>query len=60
METESIESGILSGADDPLPKSRPAFPPIKKEKLADGSEVRKIPVPTCFSPTPTSVILATC
>lgn len=25
---------------------RPAFPPIKKEKLADGTEVRKVPVPS--------------
>merc|ERR1712083_967407 len=32
-----------SGTTAPL---RPAFPPIKREKLADGSEVRKIPVPS--------------
>jgi len=46
METESIESGVLSGVENTLPKAKPAFPPIKKEKLADGSEVRKIPVPS--------------
>ena len=46
METESIESGVLSGVESTLPKAKPAFPPIKKEKLADGSEVRKIPVPS--------------
>jgi len=45
---EQQESGVsdlesLSGATTPL---RPAFPPIKKERLADGSEVRKIPVPS--------------
>merc|ERR1712088_1024811 len=34
---------VVSGVTAPL---RPAFPPIKKEKLADGSEVRKIPVPS--------------
>ena len=26
-------------------QAKAAFPPIKREKLADGSEVRKIPVP---------------
>merc|ERR1719508_427259 len=46
MDTESIESGVLSGVEGTLPKARPAFPPIKREKLADGSEVRKIPVPS--------------
>merc|ERR1712055_902921 len=46
METESIESGVLSGVEGTLPKAKPAFPPIKREKLADGSEVRKIPVPS--------------
>merc|ERR1712130_950600 len=46
MDTESIESGVLSGVEGTLPKAKPAFPPIKKEKLADGSEVRKIPVPS--------------
>jgi len=45
MEQESGVSDLesTSGAATPL---RPAFPPIKKEKLADGSEVRKIPVPS--------------
>ena len=49
MDTETqSESGVSdveagSGSVTPL---RPAFPPIKKEKLADGSEVRKIPVPS--------------
>ena len=49
MDTETqSESGVSdveagSGTVTPL---RPAFPPIKKEKLADGSEVRKIPVPS--------------
>ena len=28
------------------PKARPAFPPIKREKLEDGTEVRKVPVPS--------------
>merc|ERR1712173_220611 len=46
MDTESIESGVLSGVEGTLPKAKPAFPPIKKEKLADGTEVRKIPVPS--------------
>merc|ERR1711983_673987 len=48
METESVESsGVESSASDILPKlSKPAFPPIKREKLADGTEVRKIPVPS--------------
>ena len=27
------------------PVQRPAFPPVKREKLADGTEVRKIAVP---------------
>merc|ERR1712080_759478 len=38
-----VESAT-SGATTPL--LRPSFPPIKKEKLADGSEVRKVPVPS--------------
>jgi len=48
MDTESdtgvsdVDS-VVSSVTAPL---RPAFPPIKKEKLADGSEVRKIPVPS--------------
>ena len=46
MDTESIESGVLSGVEGTLPKAKAAFPPIKREKLADGSEVRKIPVPS--------------
>merc|ERR1712096_7034 len=46
MDTESIESGVLSGVEGTLPKARPAFPPIKKERLADGSQVRKVPVPS--------------
>jgi len=33
-----IDSGVTS--------PRPAFPPIKKERLADGSQVRKVPVPS--------------
>jgi len=48
METESgvsdVESNTASEASTPVLK--PSFPPIKKEKLADGSEVRKIPVPS--------------
>ena len=50
METESVESsGVESSAsaDALLPKLvKPAFPPIKKEKLSDGTEIRKIPVPS--------------
>jgi len=53
METESIESGVISGKDEAMTSEdetekvlRPAFPPMKKEKLADGTEVRKIPVPS--------------
>jgi len=52
METESVESGVQSGKDEMMSEGeaekvlRPAFPPMKKEKLADGSEVRKIPVPS--------------
>merc|ERR1712080_457274 len=38
-----VESAT-SGATTPL--LRPSFPPIKKEKLADGSEGRKVPVPS--------------
>lgn len=34
-----IDSGVEG-------KSRPAFPPIKKERLADGSQVRKVAVPS--------------
>merc|ERR1712088_926754 len=34
---------VVSGVTAPL---RPAFPPIKKERLADGSQVRKVPVPS--------------
>ena len=47
METESVESsGVESSASDILPKlTKPAFPPIKREKLSDGTEVRKVPVP---------------
>merc|ERR1711864_29376 len=42
MDTESIESGVLSGtvSDNEEAVLRPAFPPVKREKLADGSEVR--------------------
>lgn len=48
METESVESsGVESSASDILPKlTKPAFPPIKREKLSDGTEVRKVPVPS--------------
>jgi len=53
METESIgsiESGVGSGhhsdIEGTLPKARPAFPPIKREKLEDGTEVRKVSVPS--------------
>jgi len=48
METESVESsGVESSASDVLPKlTKPAFPPIKREKLSDGTEIRKIPVPS--------------
>merc|ERR1712154_587888 len=48
METESVgSSGVESSASDLLSKvTKPAFPPIKREKLADGTEVRKIPVPS--------------
>merc|ERR1712045_31176 len=47
METESVESsGVESSGSDLLSKvTKPAFPPIKREKLADGCEMRKIPVP---------------
>jgi len=30
---------------EPVNSTKPAFPPLKKEKLADGTEVRKVPVP---------------
>ena len=48
MEIESVgSSGVESSASDLLSKvTKPAFPPIKREKLADGTEVRKIPVPS--------------
>jgi len=47
METESGVSDIESTASEvSTPTCRPSFPPIKKEKLADGSEIRKIPVPS--------------
>ena len=45
MDTESdtgvsdVDSVVSGGVSAPL---RPAFPPIKKEKLADGSEVHTI------------------
>merc|ERR1712121_498304 len=44
----SVESsGVESSASDVLPKlTKPAFPPIKREKLSDGTEIRKIPVPS--------------
>ena len=47
METESVgSSGVESSGSDLLSKvTKPAFPPIKREKLADGTEVRKIPSP---------------
>nr|CAG4641182.1 EOG090X0D0V [Eulimnadia texana] len=41
METEEA----AAGSSDPKPQEKPFFPPIKREKLADGIEVRKIPVP---------------
>lgn len=44
MDTKSIEFGVLSGFEGTLPKAKAAFPLIKREKLADGSEVRNIPV----------------
>ena len=45
MEVES--SGVESSSSDVLPNlKKSAFPPIKKEKLSDGTEVRKIPVPS--------------
>ena len=49
MDTESdtgvsdVDS-VVSGVTAPL---RPAFPPIKKEKLADGSEVLLHPTFFC-------------
>lgn len=47
MDTESGVSDIDSNVSEvSAPVTRPSFPPIKKEKLADGSEVRKIPVPS--------------
>ena len=48
METESVQSsGVESSSSDLLSKvTKPAFPPIKKEKLSDGTEIRKIPVPS--------------
>jgi RNA-binding protein PNO1 len=46
METDSVHSsGVHSEVSDTLPQAKAAFPPIKKEKLADGCEMRKIPVP---------------
>lgn len=32
-------------ASEPVVVERPSFPPIKREKLSDGSELRKISVP---------------
>merc|ERR1712079_121233 len=52
MDTESVESSGVESTDlsetmevSILPKAKAAFPPIKREKLADGCEVRKFPVP---------------
>ena len=43
MDTEFIESGLLSGVEGTLHKARPVIPPIKREKL---EMVQKIPVPS--------------
>jgi len=32
--------------DETTTVARPAFPPVKREKLANGTELRKIPVPS--------------
>jgi len=41
---ESDESPMATD-EETLAILKPSFPPLKKEKLADGTEVRKVPVP---------------
>jgi RNA-binding protein PNO1 len=47
VENEGVEgvSGSMDDEEVDLNILKPAFPPLKKEKLADGTEVRKVPVP---------------
>eukprot|EP00088_Acartia_fossae_P067295 TRINITY_DN8394_c1_g1_i1.p1 TRINITY_DN8394_c1_g1~~TRINITY_DN8394_c1_g1_i1.p1 ORF type:complete len:255 (-),score=54.92 TRINITY_DN8394_c1_g1_i1:97-819(-) len=44
---ESVDTtGELAGDEETLAVLKPAFPPLKKEKLSDGTEIRKVPVPS--------------
>nr|CAG4645795.1 EOG090X0D0V [Lynceus sp. MCZ IZ 141354] len=48
-ENETMETSESTSTDLPksdLPAPRPNFPPVKKEKLANGIEVRKVQVPS--------------
>lgn len=42
---DPVAGGAAEDDDVDLSILQPAFPPLKKEKLADGTEVRKVPVP---------------
>nr|AQS22693.1 RNA-binding protein pno1 [Pseudodiaptomus poplesia] len=44
-EPGTTESQPAEDGAENLEVLKPAFPPIKKEKLADGTEIRKVPVP---------------
>jgi len=42
---ESVVPGTSNDDESVLEILKPSFPPLKKEKLSDGSEMRKVPVP---------------
>jgi len=45
MDADVTPMDSTEDGDEALSLLKPAFPPLKKEKLADGTEVRKVPVP---------------
>merc|ERR1712191_34273 len=47
IEPENVkEDASAMEVEIPETIKRPSFPPVKKEKLSDGTEVRKVPVPS--------------
>lgn len=46
VEPENVADASAMEVEIPETIKRPSFPPVKKEKLSNGTEVRKIPVPT--------------
>lgn len=46
VEPENVDDATAMDVEIPETIKRPAFPPVKKEKLSNGTEVRKISVPS--------------